>query len=211
MREAAEMVAHPHPAFDIYPCADDMTLWNVVLTGPAGTPYADGCWHLYLKFPHDYPHTPPEMRFLTRIKHCNVNSTGKVCHSIFGRAYTRETSVATLCACVYGLLLTPDVSDPLDSTLAGQFYDGDGIYEDTIRTFTVAHSNSNLKSRVWWRRHFLPDDQTENTASRICSSCKKPRTTLLRCSGCRAVLYCNRDCQRRDYKTHKKVCVTFPT
>lgn len=44
---------------------------------------------------------------------------------------------------------------------------------------------------------------------RVCDYCKaKPKTLpLLQCSRCKKVIYCNRDCQRAAWKTHKKVCV----
>jgi ubiquitin-protein ligase len=52
------------------------------------------------------------------VVHCNVNAHGKICHSIFDRNYSSDTAVGTLLEHVYGLLLTPDKDDPLDSTLA---------------------------------------------------------------------------------------------
>jgi len=42
-----------------------------------------------------------------------------------------------------------------------------------------------------------------------CSCCNKlpsHNATLLVCSGCRSVQYCNSDCQRKDWKTHKLTC-----
>ncbi|KAJ6520705.1 hypothetical protein DFH09DRAFT_1287438 [Mycena vulgaris] len=32
-----------------------------------------------------------------------------------------------------------------------------------------------------------------------------------RCSGCQSARYCGAECQRRDWKTHKKVCKSTPT
>ncbi len=52
------------------------------------------------------------------VVHCNVNAHGKICHSIFDRNYSSDTAVGTLLEHVYGLLLTPDKDDPLDSSLA---------------------------------------------------------------------------------------------
>eukprot|EP00479_Gromia_sphaerica_P001354 TRINITY_DN11534_c0_g1_i1.p1 TRINITY_DN11534_c0_g1~~TRINITY_DN11534_c0_g1_i1.p1 ORF type:complete len:93 (-),score=13.89 TRINITY_DN11534_c0_g1_i1:280-558(-) len=88
------------------------------MTGPESTPYRSGVWVLYVDFPPDYPQAAPEIRFITPIKHCNVNSYGRVCHSIFDRNYTTDIPLSMILQCVYGLLLSPDVSDPLDSTLA---------------------------------------------------------------------------------------------
>ena len=44
-----------------------------------------------------------------------------------------------------------------------------------------------------------------------CGSCNKTAseanlTSLKACAKCKSVFYCNRDCQKSDWKTHKKVC-----
>ncbi|TGJ87509.1 hypothetical protein E0Z10_g1274 [Xylaria hypoxylon] len=39
-----------------------------------------------------------------------------------------------------------------------------------------------------------------------CNSCKKASSELKRCAKCTTTLYCSRDCQKTDWKTHKKIC-----
>jgi ubiquitin-protein ligase len=57
------------------------------------------------------------MRFVTPILHANVNCYGRICHSVLGRQWTSDTKLSTVLGCVYGLLLNPDTSDPLDTDL----------------------------------------------------------------------------------------------
>jgi len=45
-----------------------------------------------------------------------------------------------------------------------------------------------------------------NGPSKNCQSCKKPAT--LKCSRC-SLLYCDKDCQMRDWKEHKNKCLAF--
>merc|ERR1712134_78381 len=99
------------------------------MEGPGGTPYQKGTWLLSCQFSQGYPEQPPEIRFVTPIRHCNVNSYGRICHSILDRNYTTDTTVLSIMHCIYGLLLNPDYEDPLDSTLALEFYEASGVYE----------------------------------------------------------------------------------
>ena len=147
MAELSAITANPHPDIDIYVNEFDIAFWKIIFAGPDGTPYASGTFMAYLSFPIDYPEVPPEMRFVTPIKHCNINSYGRVCHSIFDRNYLLTTSIQTVLNCVYGLLLNPDVSDPLDSNLALLYYKADGQYEANIIEHIKFNAN---KSRKQW-------------------------------------------------------------
>eukprot|EP00118_Oscarella_pearsei_P023373 m.279389 g.279389 ORF g.279389 m.279389 type:complete len:667 (+) comp40623_c0_seq3:1198-3198(+) len=122
LKEMGSYQRNPHPSVEIYPCEDRLDFWRMLLVGPDDTPYARGVFILYTKFPNDYPQSAPEMRFITPIYHCNINSNGRICHSVFERNYTTDTSVRTIIDCLYGLLLEPEPDDPLDSTLAEEYF-----------------------------------------------------------------------------------------
>eukprot|EP01122_Echinamoeba_exundans_P010759 TRINITY_DN4093_c0_g2_i1.p1 TRINITY_DN4093_c0_g2~~TRINITY_DN4093_c0_g2_i1.p1 ORF type:complete len:1407 (+),score=400.37 TRINITY_DN4093_c0_g2_i1:146-4366(+) len=159
MREISHLMRNPHPAFDVYPNTDDLSFWKIVMQGPDGCPYSGGTWLLYISFPDNYPQAAPEIRFLTPIRHANVNSYGKICHSIFTRNWTSDTTVASLLSCVYGLLLNPDCDDPIDTFLALQFFEGTGQYEALIMAHVAKHSAS--KTREAWRREFVPSSSSK--------------------------------------------------
>lgn len=53
---------------------DDIFLWEALIQGPEGTPYEGGVFPAELKFPKDYPLSPPSMRFLGEIWHPNGES-----------------------------------------------------------------------------------------------------------------------------------------
>jgi hypothetical protein len=92
-----------------------------------------GLWELYITFPSAYPAKPPDVRFVNRIHHCNINSQGKICHSILDRNWNPARSVRDVIDCIYGLLLIPEPDDPLDSTIAEEYYADKTAYEKNAR------------------------------------------------------------------------------
>ena len=46
-------------------------LWEAIIAGPIGTPFEGGVFPAELEFPHDYPLSPPKMKFLGDIWHPN--------------------------------------------------------------------------------------------------------------------------------------------
>jgi ubiquitin-conjugating enzyme E2 G2 len=43
---------------------DDMFYWEALIEGPGGTPFEGGVFAAELKFPKDYPLSPPTMKFV---------------------------------------------------------------------------------------------------------------------------------------------------
>ncbi|XP_028258924.1 ubiquitin-conjugating enzyme E2 R2-like isoform X1 [Parambassis ranga] len=60
----------------------DMYNWEVAIFGPPNTHYEGGYFKARIKFPVDYPYSPPSFRFLTKMWHPNIYENGDVCISI---------------------------------------------------------------------------------------------------------------------------------
>ena len=101
-----------------------------------------------MQFTSDWPLTAPVIRMITPIKHCNINNYGRICHSILDRNYISTISISTILECVYGLLLNPDVTDPLDTNLALMYYEATGAYEANIMRYVNKHAG---KTREAWK------------------------------------------------------------
>ena len=147
INEIKHVFQNPHPDIDVY-INDDIYFWKIIFNGPDGTPYKNGRWLAYIEFPKEYPYAPPHIRFVTPIKHCNINNYGRVCHSILDRNYTPNTKMSLILQCIYGLLLNPDVADPLDTNLALAYYEADGSYEAQIMQYVESYAT---KSRENWK------------------------------------------------------------
>ena len=136
---------NPHPFVATFPCAN-INLWKILLLGPKETPYENGLFLLYAQFPGDYPFKAPEVRFITPIYHCNMNSQGRICHSVFDRNYSPALSFRQIIDCVYGLILTPEPEDPLDNVIAS-FYlsDYQKYYKNAVEATKDKASNPTEK------------------------------------------------------------------
>lgn len=162
MREMANYTKDPHPSIEIYPCSDNIAFWRVLIQGPSGTPYEGGTWLAWLLFPPSYPMSPPEVRLVTKIHHANINASGKVCHAAFGRDYTSDMSIKMILSVCYGLLLTPEPDDPLDSGKAEAFFADRERYEAKAREATARYASKTLEE---WRIEMVGEEEAAEIAA----------------------------------------------
>ena len=52
------------------------------IMGPPNTPYDGGVFQVKIDIPVDFPFSPPEIRFQTKIFHPNVDPSGNICLDI---------------------------------------------------------------------------------------------------------------------------------
>jgi len=168
-----KLIQDPHPSLEIFPCDKDIGFWRIILEGPSETPYQNGIWLAYVLFPERYPTESPEVRFVTPIRHCNVNQYGKVCHSIFTRNWTSDTTIHQVLSCVYGLLLTPETDDPLDTDLALLYFTQREMYNSTISQQVKKYAS---KSKEVWKNEFMNEGHLKIEQAKQCLPCKKIHT-----------------------------------
>jgi ubiquitin-protein ligase len=131
--EIQHMADNPHPSYDVYVSESNMGFWKVVLSGPAESAYASGTFVLYLDMDDDYPQSPPQARFITRIFHPNINLGGRCCHSIFDRNYTVDITNKQVLDTVFGLLLVPEFTDPINTVVTLNFYWDEVAFREEVK------------------------------------------------------------------------------
>jgi ubiquitin-protein ligase len=146
--------------YDVYPAADDLSFWRIVMSGRSETPYAAGTFLLSVRFPPSYPALPPAVRFETTVLHPNVNAYGRICSALLGSEWSAGAGGRPLMPYVlrmiYSLFSSPETANPLNSALALDFYTAGGVYEVQVAEHVEAHATQ--KDRAQWRRELLGDD-----------------------------------------------------
>ncbi|CAA9962656.1 hypothetical protein P3342_002375 [Pyrenophora teres f. teres] len=73
---------------------------------------------------------------------------------------------------------------------------------------TQADSSAASSSAPTWSSP-VPNTQDEaisSSSTPVCAQCGKSPDSLKQCIKCHSVNYCNKDCQKSHFKTHKKAC-----
>ncbi|XP_051997687.1 uncharacterized protein LOC127654531 [Xyrauchen texanus] len=144
LEELKNLHCDPHPFCTVLPSETDFTFWKILMEGPSDTPYENGVFELYCEFGPEYPVKPPLVRFFTSVYHCNVNSEGRICHNIFDRNYSAHITMREILDAIFGLMIAPEPSDPLDSILAEEFQLDKHKYEEEARKSTEQNANSSV-------------------------------------------------------------------
>lgn len=92
---------------DAVPLDMQETHWQASIIGPANSPYEGGKFFLYIRFPYNYPMSPPHVRFLTKIVHPNVSRHGDVGIDIIAANWSISITISKLLLSVQSLLTDP--------------------------------------------------------------------------------------------------------
>jgi ubiquitin-protein ligase len=123
---------------------DDANLfeWFATIDGPAGSPYEGGRFFLDIKFPSDYPFTPPDVKFRTKIYHCNINSNGYICVDILKDQWSPALSISAVLNSISSLLADPNPADPLEAEIASLLKKDKATHDKTAREWTNRYAKA---------------------------------------------------------------------
>ncbi|WFD34383.1 E2 ubiquitin-conjugating enzyme [Malassezia cuniculi] len=120
-RETERLIAEPVPGIETSPHEDNLRYFDVVISGPAQSPFEGGRFRLELFLPEDYPMAAPKVRFLTRIYHPNIDKLGRICLDILKDKWSPALQVRTVLLSIQALLSAPNPDDPLANDVAEHY------------------------------------------------------------------------------------------
>ncbi|CDR96626.1 ubiquitin-conjugating enzyme family protein, putative [Babesia bigemina] len=102
------------------PTDGDLFNWQAVILGPRDSFYITlaGIFTLSLKFPTDYPHKPPTVKFTTRIYHPNIYQDGSICLDILDREWSPVFDICGILTSIQSLLTDPNNRSPANKEAA---------------------------------------------------------------------------------------------
>jgi len=140
--------------------SDNLYEWKVYIEGPKETFYEGGIFQLLMKFPNDYPMSPPTVTFVSDFWHPNVYPDGKVCISILHPPGVDEMSgelpeerwlptqtVTTILLSIISLLSAPNTSSPANVDASVEWRKNPASYKDRIRAL-VEKANKNVPAHI---------------------------------------------------------------
>ena len=117
-RELKSIQDEPPIACSAETIDEDYYHWAASLTGPKETPYANGVFSMDIRFPLDYPFSPPKIVFTTPIYHPNINESGNICLDILKDNWSPVLTLSKIILSISSLLSDPNPDDPLVTEIA---------------------------------------------------------------------------------------------
>ncbi|KAI9495208.1 ubiquitin-conjugating enzyme/RWD-like protein, partial [Zychaea mexicana] len=144
-RKIADLERDPRPGIICHPVDDDdITHLEAFIKGPPDSPYEKGNFKLDIKVPDDYPFSPPQMRFLTRVYHPNIDDGGRICADILKKgehgSWRPSLNISTTLISLSGLLASPNPDDPLDAEIAREYQLDHALFLSKAREYTFKYA-----------------------------------------------------------------------
>ncbi len=117
--------------------------WIASIIGPENSPYKNGIFSLEIIFPQDYPFNPPKIRFLTKIYHCNINSSGGICLDILKDKWSPALTVSKILLSICSLIDDPNPDDPLMPDIANLYKTNKEKHDLIATSYTQKYARSN--------------------------------------------------------------------
>uniref|UniRef100_A0A453FE03 UBC core domain-containing protein n=1 Tax=Aegilops tauschii subsp. strangulata TaxID=200361 RepID=A0A453FE03_AEGTS len=118
IKETQRLLSEPAPGISASPSEENMRYFNVMILGPAQSPYEGGVFKLELFLPEEYPMAAPKVRFLTKIYHPNIDKLGRICLDILKDKWSPALQIRTVLLSIQALLSAPNPDDPLSENIA---------------------------------------------------------------------------------------------
>ncbi|KAM7537702.1 hypothetical protein Aperf_G00000075628 [Anoplocephala perfoliata] len=136
-----DMLLDPPPYCKAQPKnPDDLYHWTGSITGPEGTPYEGGVFGVDIHFPTDYPFSPPQVIFTTKIFHPNIYPNGHICLDILQHKWSPALSIGKVLLSIVSLLQVPKHDIPMNITSARMYSESPDVFLRTAKEWVERYA-----------------------------------------------------------------------
>ena len=121
---------------------DDIYHWQATILGPTESPYEGGIFYLQIQFPMDYPFKPPKVTFITKIYHCNINSTWTICLDILKDQWSPALTISKVLLSICSLMDDQNPDDPLMIDIANLYINSKEQFIANAREYTLRYAGT---------------------------------------------------------------------
>ena len=133
---------------------DNIYNWKCTLVGPNDSPYRNGIFQIYMKFPYNFPKEAPEVIFKTPIFHLNVcpvklkdQELGHCCVSVLN-CWNPDTPIEEILVSIFGLFYNANPESAFrgyENETINEFNKNKKSYDKKVAYFTKKYANDKYK------------------------------------------------------------------
>ena len=122
----------------------DVFHWQITLVPPIGTDYEGGFYKIEARFFEDYPTSAPQLKFVTRIYHCNVaENSGHICVNSIKDSWKPSLTMEDVLNHIMILLYKQNPGSPMNGTAADLYREDKKKFLEKVKEYKDKYANIN--------------------------------------------------------------------
>ena len=134
----------PFPSLGIsigLPDKNNYFRWNIIIFGPDDSIYAGGIFKMRIKFEEEFPFTMPNVKFVTKIYHCNVSDEGDVRIPSLQK-WNDNISMSQVLSDIFSLFYVQNPDKEFNSEISNEYINKRYLFESKAKEYILKYASS---------------------------------------------------------------------